>query len=93
MSAGESNVPATCKDALQVRLNGGGRRAAPAVHGDSVVKESLTSESGAVRQRAATIKFGLMVAQIPVLAGRATAAHCLWKIGVLEDLLWAERPE
>ena len=88
MSAGESNVPATCKDALQVRLNGGGRRAAPAVHGDSVVKESLTTESGPVRRRSATIKFGLMVARIPGPPGRVENAK---KRRAMEDRSRQER--
>ena len=87
MSAGEPNVPATCKHFLQVRLNAGGPRAAPLVNRGSVVKDSLTTRSRAVRRRAATIKFGLMVAQIPGAAGHAVNAT---NLRALEDRITKE---
>lgn len=90
MNAGALDPMATCKKFLQVRPNPGGPSAAPLVRGVPVVKNFLTTALGAARRGSGSIKFGLMLAQISVLPGRAIDAECFWELEALEEQIKLE---
>jgi|UPI0004848761 hypothetical protein len=93
MSVGGLDRVATCKKHLQVRTSIGRLRAAQAGHRRSVVKDSLTTDSGPVRRRAATIEFGLIVVRSLRTTERKINATGPWKLEALDERIEEGKPQ